>query len=73
MLPTETLERHKQTKDQRNEELLAVDKLIYGLEQHINMLQEKFRDDLEYKRQCSDSNTQIIPSELILSNCKRLM
>lgn len=73
MLPTETLQLHKQTKDRRNEELLAIDKLIYGLEQHINMLQEKFRDDLEYKRQCSDSNTQIIPSELILSNCKRLM
>ena len=72
MLPDDILNQHKQTKETLNNQLLTVDKVIYGIDQHINTLRERFSEDLEYQTHCMESNTQLIPSELILLHCKKI-
>lgn len=73
LLPPDVLHQHIQTKERLNAQLLAVDKIIYGLEQHISTLKDRFRADLEYKQQCSENNAQLVPTDNILLNCRKIM
>ena len=73
MLKPEILAQHQATKDKLSKEILAIDKIIYALEQHINSLQDRFREDIDYQRQCTDNNQQIIPSEKILHECHEIV
>lgn len=73
LIPPATLSQHKDTQTKLNNQLLALDKIIYGLEQHIRTLQDRFKEELNYKDQCIVNNQQLIPSDQIISHCKDIL
>lgn len=73
LIPLDILQQHKVTKEKLNNELMAVDKIIYGLEQHVGTLRNRFKEDLEYRQQCVENNTQLVPTENILMTCKNIL
>ena len=73
LIPPATLAQHKETQTKLNNQLLALDKIIYGLEQHIRTLQDRFKEELQYKEQCTNNNQQLIPTDQILNSCKNIL
>lgn len=73
MLKPEILERHKATKQKLENQLNEIDKLIYALEQHVNMIKTQYKSDLEYREECTNHNRQLIPSGEVVKNCHEIL
>lgn len=73
MLKPEILKQHLATKEKLSNELLAIDKILYALEQHVRTLKDKYQEELAYQQQCADNNQQLIPSTQILTECKEII
>ena len=73
MLAPDVLAQHQATKTKLTEELMLIDKVIYALEQHINTLRDRYREDLDYQQQCADNGRSLIPGEQILQECRRIV
>ena len=73
MVPPEVLEQHIKTKEQLNNQILEIDKILYGLEQHITSLQDRYKSDLDYRQQCINNNRQLLPTQEILLQCKNII
>ena len=73
MIQPEILEQHLKTKEELNNQLLEIDKILYMLEQHIRSLKVKYADDLNYRQQCVNSNRPLLPGNEILQQCKTVL
>lgn len=73
MLRAEELEANKVNKDRLTSEILAIDKIIYGLEQHIGFIKERFSPDIGYRNQCADRNQLLLPDQDIITHCKDII
>ena len=73
MLTEDDLAANKFNKDKLTRELMTIDKIIYGLEQHIGYITTQFAEDIRYRDTCRKNNTEIIPGKEIISKCKEFI
>lgn len=73
LLEPHILEQHKTTKQQMTDQLMNIDKVLYALEQHVIGLRDRYREDLDYKKQCDDNHQELIPVDRILADCRSIM
>lgn len=72
LIPADVLVQHKESKEKLNNEILAIDKITYALEQHISHLKSTFSEDLQYRQQCIDRNQPLVAGKTILDTCKEI-
>lgn len=72
LLNEDVLNRHIKTKEELSNILLEIDKVLYGLEQHITNLRQQFATDLEYRRECVNNNRQLVDSNSVIQECRRI-
>lgn len=73
LMDPQVLNQHVKTKQELNDLILEIDKVVYNLSQHIAGLKERYSDELSYHRSCIDNNHQLIPAQEILSECKNII
>ena len=73
MIKQEVLDQHIKTKEELNNQILEIDKILYGLEQHITSLQNRFKDDLDYRQDCINNNQTLLPTKEILQQCEDII
>lgn len=73
LLKPELLAQHKETKARLSEDLIAIDKVLYSLEQYVRALKDKYREDLEYQKQCEFNHRDLIPLKEMVDSCKSIM
>lgn len=73
MIKPEILAQHIKTKEELNNDLIEIDKILYSLEQHISGLRNQYADELNYRQTCVNQNCPLLPGKEILAECNSLL
>lgn len=73
MLKPDLLAQHIATKEKLENWSLELDKILFGLKQHIDTIKDRFRDELDYKNQCNSNDQPLIPKERMMLQCKEII
>lgn len=72
MLPKEALEEHKKTKSELEHRSSDLDKLLFSINNQLNIIKTTHKDEIAYYEYCTSRNMDVIPKDEILAQCRSL-